>query len=263
MGWELSWHPFMLHPTYRSLAALPITERVAALRRPEVRGAILAEQPSREDAKLLRIATAFDRIFALSDPPDYEPAPDQSLAARARQTGRTPQELAYDAMLEPDGTGLLYYPIVNYIGGNLDEVGEMLARTDTVLGLGDAGAHCGTICDASFPTTLLTLWGRDRRRGTRFELEWLVRRQTADGADAVGLSDRGRLLPGLRADINLIDFEHLSARHPVVTHDLPGGGRRLMQRAAGYKATIVAGEVVVTDGQTTGALPGRLVRGAR
>lgn len=159
--------------------------------------------------------------------------------------------------------GLLYFPMLNYNDGNLDAVGEMLARTDTVPALGDGGAHCGAICDASFPTTLLTHWGRDRRRGEMFAIPWLVRRHTADTARAVGLLDRGLLRPGYRADVNVIDFDALAADHPEVRYDLPTGGRRLMQTATGYVATVVAGEVVLENGEHTGALPGRLVRGAK
>ncbi|QCQ92744.1 N-acyl-D-amino-acid deacylase family protein [Rhodococcus sp. SGAir0479] len=263
LGWELSWHPFMTCPSYRPLADLPRDERVEQLRRPEIRAAILAEGPETDSEFVTRLSTRFDQVYLLGDPPNYEPGPEDSVAALAQRTGVRPAEVAYDAMMAQDGRGLLYFPMLNYAAGNLDAVREMLARTDTVPALGDGGAHCGAICDASFPTTLLTHWGRDRQGGGRFPVEWLVKRHTVDTAAVVGLLDRGRLDVGYRADINVIDFERLQADRPEVLYDLPTGGRRLMQTATGYVATIVAGEVVFEDGRHTGALPGRLVRGAQ
>jgi N-acyl-D-aspartate/D-glutamate deacylase len=264
LGWELSWHPFMAYPSYAALADLPREERAAQLARPEVKAALLAEQPVTDSEFVQKLSTRFDSVYLLGDPPNYEPGPNDSVAALAERSGVSPVEVAYDAMMAQGGRGLLYFPMLNYAGGNLDAVREMLARPDTVPALGDGGAHCGAICDASFPTTLLTHWGRDHRKPELlFPIEWLIKRHTAVTAAVVGLLDRGQLLPGYRADLNVIDFERLQADQPEVLYDLPTGGRRLMQTATGYVATVVAGDVVFEEGEHTGALPGRLVRGAR
>ncbi|QDQ98428.1 alpha/beta hydrolase fold domain-containing protein [Tomitella fengzijianii] len=260
LGWELSWHPFTANPVHREIADLPVAERLARLRDPDVRARMLATDPDDSNAFQHRLATDFEHTYLLGTPPNYEPGPEDSVVAHAARAGVTAAEFAYDAML---GGGLLYFPMLNYSEGSLDAVGEMLEREGTVPALGDGGAHCGAICDASFTTTMLTHWGRDRTRGRRFPVEWLVKRHTTDTAAAVGLGDRGLLRPGYRADINVIDFDALQADHPEVRYDLPTGGRRLMQTATGYRATIVAGEVVLRDGEHTGALPGGLVRGAR
>ena len=235
-----------------------IAEKVARMRDPLQRRRILSEQPA---PALGMLVWQFERLFTLGDPPDYEPSAEKSLAAEAARRGVAPQELAYDRLLERDGHALLYRPFLNYSGGSLDAVREMLLHEHTVPGLGDAGAHCGLICDGSFPTYLLAHWGRARTRGERIPVERLVKGQTADTAALVGLHDRGRIAPGLRADLNLIDFERLGVRPPEIVHDLPAGGKRLVQRAAGYVATICAGVVTFEDGESTGALPGRLVRG--
>ncbi|MCJ0902788.1 amidohydrolase family protein [Rhodococcus sp. ARC_M6] len=264
LGWELSWHPFMAHPSYSALADLPREERVKQLRRPEVKAALLADRPVTDSDFVSRLSTQFEHVYLLGDPPNYEPGPGDSVAALAERCGVSAVEVAYDAMMAQDGRALLYFPMLNYAGGNLDAVREMLARPDTVPALGDGGAHCGAICDASFPTTLLTHWGRDHRNSeSLFPVEWLIKRHTVDTAAVVGLLDRGQVRPGYRADLNVIDFDRLQADHPEVLYDLPTGGRRLMQTATGYVATVVAGEVVFEEGQHTGALPGRLVRGAK
>ncbi|PBC40844.1 amidohydrolase [Rhodococcus sp. ACPA4] len=264
LGWELSWHPFMAYPSYEALADLSREERVVQLSRPEVKAALLAENPVTDSEFVQRLSTKFESVYLLGDPPNYEPGPNDSVAALAERSDVSPVEVAYDAMMAQDGRGLLYFPMLNYAGGNLDAVREMLARPDTVPALGDGGAHCGAICDASFPTTLLTHWGRDHRNPeSLFPIEWLIKRHTVDTAAVVGLLDRGQVLPGYRADLNVIDFERLQADQPEVLYDLPTGGRRLMQTATGYVATVVAGEVVFEEGEHTGALPGRLVRGAR
>lgn len=264
LGWELSWHPFMAYPSYAALADLAREERVVQLSRPEVKAALLAENPVSDSEFVQRLSTKFESVYLLGDPPNYEPGPNDSVAALAERSGVSPVEVAYDAMMAQDGRGLLYFPMLNYAGGNLDAVREMLARPDTVPALGDGGAHCGAICDASFPTTLLTHWGRDHRNPELlFPIEWLIKRHTVDTAAVVGLLDRGQVLPGYRADLNVIDFDRLQADQPEVLYDLPTGGRRLMQTATGYVATVVAGEVVFEEGEHTGALPGRLVRGAR
>jgi N-acyl-D-aspartate/D-glutamate deacylase len=258
MGLESKFHPLIATPAYQSVAALPLAERVARLRDPEVRRRI-TEEMERSAVPLARL----DRMFALGDPPDYEPPPSESVTARAAATGRTPQEVVYDLLLEDDGRALLYVPVMNYADYDCDANREMLLSPHTVPGLGDAGAHCTLICDGSFPTYLLTHWGRDRTRGERLPLPWLVKRQCADTARLVGLHDRGVLAPGLRADVNLVDWDRLHVSRPRMAYDLPAGGKRLVQRADGYRTTIVAGEVTFVDGEHTGALPGRLVRGAQ
>jgi N-acyl-D-aspartate/D-glutamate deacylase len=256
LGLECTLHPLLTNPAYRELAELPLAERVARLTDPGVKQRILDAARQKDG----RIIDAFDRMFELGDPPDYEPHPSTSIAARAARDGREPLDLAYDLLLGDDGHAFLYVPILNYADGNLDPAGEMLAHANTVVGLGDGGAHVGTICDASVPTTLLTLWGRDRDHG-RLDVPFLVHRQTQATARTVGLGDRGVLAPGYRADVNVIDFDHLVARRPAMRHDLPAGGKRLVQPADGYVATLVGGEVTYERGDATGPLPGRLVRG--
>jgi N-acyl-D-aspartate/D-glutamate deacylase len=258
-GFDATVNPFLTHPTYLALAGLPLPERVAELRKPEVRERLLAEQADGGFAAFM--AKALDRTFVLGDPPDYEPHPDDDLMSQARRAGLDPQEVLLDALLEDDGRALLYFPFENYSGGSLDGIREMLLDPNTVSGLSDGGAHVGTICDASYPTTLLTHWVRDRTRGERLPLEHVVHRQTQASATAIGLRDRGALAPGLRADLNVVDLDGLTLHAPRMVHDLPAGGKRLVQRADGYRHTFVAGTEVVADGEWTGATPGRLVRG--
>jgi N-acyl-D-amino-acid deacylase len=206
---------------------------------------------------------AFHRTFILGDPPEYEPGPERSLAGVAAASGKSPLEVAYDAMAEGDGEGLLYIPILNYATGDLDHVREMLLHPRGALGLADGGAHTGTICDASMPTFMLTHWTRDRSRGKTLPLSFIVKKQTHDTARLYGLTDRGTVEPGMLADFNLIDYDALTLGGPYVKHDLPAGGRRLLQGARGYVATIKSGVVTFEDGEPTGELPGQLVRGAR
>lgn len=257
-GFEASLNPFLSHPTYQEMAALPLPERVVRLREPAVRARLLAEQPDAGFGGWL--AGALTRTFELGDPPDYEPTPDQSLAARAERAGATVWSLALDLLLERDGTALLYHPFENYTDGNLDAVREMLLSPYTVSGLSDGGAHVATICDASFPTYLLTHWTRDRTRGDHLPVEFVVHRQTQATAQSVGLVDRGVISPGYRADLNVIDLDRLRLRPPEMVYDLPSGGRRLVQRAVGYEHTFVAGTETYAGGEWTGATPGRLVR---
>jgi N-acyl-D-aspartate/D-glutamate deacylase len=264
LGLQCTLHPFMTNPVFREVAALPLDRQVAALTDPAFRERVLAAATGeRADGKLGgRLIGAFDRMYELGDPPDYEPDPATSIARRAERQGLDPLDLAYDHMVSDGGRAFFYVPILNYVDGDLDAAGEMLAHPHTVPGLADGGAHVGTICDASFPTTLLTLWGRDRDHG-RFDLPYLVRQHSRDTARTVGLLDRGVLAPGYRADVNVIDFDRLTARRPEMRHDLPAGGRRLVQAAEGYVATVVAGQVTYEEGRPTEALPGRLVRGPR
>ena len=260
MGWQTSMHPFIGHPAYKAIASLPLPERVARLRDPELRAQLVAE---RTDGRPAGTAGEFHKMFPLGEPPDYEPAPETSIAAIAAREGRRPAEVAYDRMLQSDGQEMLYFPLLNYSQMDLEPTRELLEHPLTVLGLSDGGAHCGVICDASLPTSMLIHWGRDRTRGDKLGLEWLVQSQTRDTARAVGLKDRGVLAPGMRADLNVIDFDALTLGRPEMVFDLPAGGRRLVQKAEGYVATVVAGEVTFRHGEHTGALPGRLIRGAQ
>jgi len=227
-----------------------------------VRAAILAESPQPDDVMAF-IGLGLDRIFPIGDPPDYEPAPDESIAARAERDGRDPTDLLYDLLLAHDGRELLLRPLLGYSRFTHDPIREMVENPMTALGLGDGGAHCGAICDASIETYMLTHWVRDRSRGERLPLELVVRKMTSDTASLYGLGDRGEITPGKKADLNVIDLDALTLRRPEMHYDLPGGARRLLQRAEGYDATIVSGEVVLRNGEDTGARPGALLRGAR
>jgi N-acyl-D-aspartate/D-glutamate deacylase len=260
LGLQCTLHPLLTNPVYREIGDLPLDERVEILRDPAFKVRVLAADAEQPDGARHRVLQGFARMSEVQDPPDYEPPSASSIAARAERAGRTPMDLVYDLMLQRDGRAMLYVPVLNYGDGNLDAAGEMLGDPNTIVGLGDGGAHVSTICDASFPTTLLSLWGRDREHG-RLDLPFLVHRQTEATARAVGLFDRGVIAPGYRADLNVIDFERLRARAPEMLYDLPAGGRRLVQEAEGYVATLVAGVVTYEDGRETGPLPGRLVRG--
>ncbi len=257
-----TFHPFKSIPSYVAIADLALPERVAALRRPEVRAAILSEEAP-DDPLLEYVSASFDRIFPMGEPPDYEPGPDQSVAAIAAREGRPANEVLYDLMLAHDGRELLMFALLGYSHGNLDDMREMILHPNAALGLSDGGAHCGVICDASIPTFMLTHWARDRDRGERLPLELVVSKMTRDTARLYGLGDRGVLAPGYRADLNLIDLDGLQLRLPELVFDLPAGARRLIQKADGYVATMVGGEVTLEHGDDTGARPGRLVRGAR
>src|SRR4030088_760943 len=262
LGLELSRNPFQTHPSYRAIAKLPLAERLVRLRQPEVRAAILSETATSTDDPLF-FRPNYDKMYLLGDPPDYEQPPENALGAQARRRGCQPEALAYDAMLGDDGRGTLYVPLLNYADGNLDAVREMLRDPHSVPGLSDGGAHCGIICDASFPTYLLTHWTRDRSRGEKLSIPFVVAAQSRKSALSVGLGDRGVLAPGYKADVNVIDYDRLHMHPPKVHYDLPVGGRRLLQRIDGYDATIVSGVVTQRHGAATGARPGRLVRGAQ
>jgi N-acyl-D-aspartate/D-glutamate deacylase len=256
-----TFHPFRSRPSYQAIAGLPLAERITHLRKDEVRQAILAEG-SADDPLLAMIgggSTA--RMFPLGEPPDYEPTPDKSVAAIATREGRPEEEVLYDLMLRHDGRELVLYTLGGYSHGSLDDMREMLLHPNAALGLSDGGAHCGAICDASAPTFMLSHWARDRAAGLPLEL--VVKKMTNDTARLYGMADRGVVAAGYKADLNLVDLEHLNLRLPEMVFDLPGGARRLIQRADGWKATICAGEVTLEDGEHTEARPGRLVRGAR
>jgi len=262
LGLELSRNPFQTHPSYKAIAHLPLAERLARLRQPAVRAAILEESATATDDPLF-FRPNYDKMYLLGDPPDYEQPPENALGPKARKLGRKPEELAYEAMLSDDGRGMLYVPFLNYADGNLDATREMLSDPRSVPGLSDGGAHCGIICDASFPTYLLTHWTRDRSRGEKLSIPFVVAAQARKTALSVGLADRGLIAPGYKADINVIDYGRLHLHPPKVHYDLPVGGRRLLQQVDGYDATIVSGVVTQRQGTPTGARPGKLVRGVQ
>lgn len=262
MGLTATLNPFLLSPAYRALSKLPLDERLERLADPALRAEILSD-PVPDLGLVTEIVTGFHKMFRLGEPAEYEPDPSRSFAAIAADEGRTPQEVAYDVLLEDDGRSLIYHPLFNYLPGDLSYVQEMMEHPHTVMGLSDGGAHCGTICDASFPTTTIQHWGRDRSRGPRLPLEDLIKKQTSETARLVGLHDRGVVAEGYKADLNVIDFDELTLHHPTIVNDLPAGGRRLVQRASGYVATIVSGTVAFRDGEPTGEHAGRLIRGAQ
>jgi len=267
MGIGTALNPFTVRPSYKQLESLAIVEQRRRLRDPEVRRQILAEQPSAaEVAKLAQfrqsVVSRWDKFFVMDDPPDYEPAPEKSIAAIAARSGRPPDEVAYDHITEADDR-YLYFPVVNYVTGDHAPIHEMMNDPACLLGLSDGGAHCTSIVDSGLPSFMLAHWGRDRQRGPRLPLEFLVKRQTSETADFFGLTDRGRLAPGLRADVNLIDFDRLRLAKPELIHDMPADGRRFVQRVEGYVATLVAGQPIFERGEHTGAMPGRLVRAGR
>jgi N-acyl-D-amino-acid deacylase len=266
-GVLLSWqsnHLFQRRPTYMSLAGLPFDQRLAQLRRPEIRAAIVSEtdappvSSSINDAMHLIIAQRLDAVFPLGNPVDYEPRPETSIAAQARRAGVTPDECVYDRLMEDNGHAILMLPGLNYARGNCDAIYTMLSDDNSVVGLADGGAHCGLICDASNTTSLLTHWVRDRN-GPRLSLEHVIRKQCAETAALFGLDDRGVLAPGLRADVNVIDFDGLELHPPYPAYDLPAGGMRFLQNATGYLATVAGGQVVRDHDKDTGARPGRLL----
>lgn len=260
LGIELTLNPFYSTPGYAALSSLPLTERLSELRKPETRARILSEPADPDPALVLgQMVRDFDHMFLLGDPPNYEQPAERSIAALAAEHGVTPEEFAYDVLTAGESGGQLYLAMANYPDCSLDSVGIMLRHPDVVLGLGDGGAHVGTICDGSYSTFALSHWARDRAHG-RMPVEDIVHRMTGATAALTGLTDRGIIAPGLRADLNVIDFAHLALAAPEIVHDMPAGGRRLVQRASGYCATLVKGEVVYRHGEPTGALPGRLVR---
>ena len=259
IGLQLTANPFVLYPSYREIAHLPLAERVAEMRKPEVRARILADKPG-HGHPILYVAQMWDWIFPLADNPNYEPNPSDSIGARARAKGVDPMEEAYDRLLDDDGRAMLLVATSNLEKNSLDTVGELLHRDDVVLGLGDGGAHYGMICDASYSTYFLAHWARDRKSG-RFTVPEAVRELTTVPARIAGLADRGRIAVGYKADLNVIDHAALRLHKPVISYDLPAGGRRLDQTAEGYVATVVSGQVIAENGVPTDARPGKLVRG--
>jgi N-acyl-D-aspartate/D-glutamate deacylase len=263
IGWQSTFHPFMEYKAYQAIADLPFAERVQKLKDPQIRASIINEKPE-IDPEMAMMVQNFDRMFPLVDEKgdlDYEPFPEQSIASIAKRLGKTPTEVLYDKFMENDGRGYIYLPIFNFAHHNFDAIHEWLSHPSTVLGLSDGGAHCGLICDASFPTYMLTYWVRDRSRGARLTLEAAVQKQTQSTARLYGLNDRGVLAVGMKADINVIDFENLRILAPEMIFDLPAQGRRMIQKTEGYRATIVSGVVTFENGEATGEMPGKLVRG--
>ena len=271
LGLQCTFHPFMGYPAYKEIAHLPLDERVAQMKTPEFKAKLLAQKsdklagpgssiPPIADLLIENMEFVAEKLFTLSESPEYEQPPEASIAAKARDRGVSVWEQLYDTVIARDGAELIYLPIYNYTELSYDNVKTMMDHPLAMMGLSDGGAHVGTVCDASFPTYLMSYWTRDRTRGDRIPTERAVKMLTSTIADYLGLSDRGRLKPGLKADVNIIDPKALRLEAPRLVKDLPAGGQRLLQDAVGYKATIVAGEVVVRDDVLTEARPGRLVR---
>jgi len=261
MGLTASLNPFTLYPSFLEISDLSLDQKVKLMKDPDFKKKILSEEPVSIGNPLLdEIITSFNKMFRLGEPANYEPDPESSVLSESKRLNLTPQEIAYDMLLEKEGRALIYHPLFNYEFGNLDHVETMLKHPYTIAGLCDAGAHCGAISDASFPTTLIQHWGRDRNRGQKFPLEALIKMQTYDTSQLLGIKDRGVLVEGLKADINVIDFDNLTIHEPEIVNDLPAGGRRLVQKASGYSYTIVSGEVAFKDGEATGKLNGQLIR---
>ena len=264
LSWDGTVNPFSFHSNYAALSIMSHEERLAELRKPEVRAAILAEDdPLMGDDFMDTIIAGWDKLYELGNPPNYEPSAEDSIAARAAQAGVPPRQYCYDAMMKNDGKNVIYFPCFGYSAGDLSRQVALLEDDSTVLSLADTGAHCGVLCDASVPTQMLSYFVRDRERGHLFSVEQAVKMQTFDTARCVGLEDRGTIEAGMKADLNLIDFEELQVEAPEIIFDLPAGGRRLFQGARGYLATIVNGEVIMENGEYTGATPGKLIRGTQ
>ena len=262
-GLQSSFHPFIAHPSFRAHRDDSLEERVALLRNPDFVERLLSEEPQTRDPFVTYMATAWHQLYRLGDPVDYEPTRESSAAGVAEREGRRPEEVVIDWMLENDGTSFMFSPLGNYHAHDHEAIREMLEHPATIPGAGDGGAHCGLICDASFPTYMLTHWTRDRTRGPKIPIERAVQLQTSATADAYGMTDRGRLLPGKLADLNVIDYDDLSLHPPHMVHDLPAGGRRLLQDVDGYRHTVKSGVVTFTDGVATGERPGTVLRSGR
>ncbi|KQX18581.1 MULTISPECIES: N-acyl-D-amino-acid deacylase family protein [unclassified Sphingomonas] len=263
LGLQGSAHPFISRPSFIEILDKPLAEKVAIMRDPAFRAKLVAEKPLDGHPFINSLVGAYDKIYLIKGDVDYEPDPATSVGARAKAAGVNPEEIVYDALLADEGRAFLFFPMQNYHEGNLDNVRTMLTHPDTLSALSDGGAHVGAICDVSLPTFMLTHWCRDRSRGPLLDLAETIHAQTSETAEAVGLLDRGVIAPGYLADINVIDFDRLKLSVPYMVYDLPTGARRLMQDAEGYVATIKSGKVIYRDGQATGELPGRLVRGAQ
>ena len=260
LGLNLTLNPFSGHPSYIKISHLSLDERVEIMKSEDFRNKILNENGSSDNGLVKSILRNMDNIYLLDKIPDYEPLKETSIGAMAEKSKKEINEFIYDILLRDNGNTLLYYPIGNYLDYSLAASLEMIKSEHSLLGLGDGGAHCATICDASFTTHMLTFWGRDRTRGEKLELPWIIKSYTQDNALAIGLKDRGVISEGMKADINIIDFDNLTLYSPELLYDLPAGGKRLVQKVDGYKYTIVSGSVTYKDGVSTGELPGRLIR---
>ena len=260
MGLTATLNPFRFHPAYMEIADLALDERVEIMSNDEFKEKLLNDNAVSINPLVDEIVNSYSKMFKLGEPANYEPDPEMSFESLANSSNMTAQEIAYDAMLEKEGRALIYHPLFNYQTGDLSLVEKMLKHPYTISGLGDAGAHCGAISDASFPTTLVQHWSRDRSRGSKLPLETVIKMQTSETANLLGIKDRGVLEKGYKADINIIDYEGLTLHEPEIINDLPAGGRRLVQKASGYDYTIVSGEVAFIKGEATGALNGRLIR---
>lgn len=262
MCWRGTAHPFATYPSWQAIKDLPWAEQITHLKDPAFRERILAEKPLDMGFFAGFVTRSFDKMYVMGpEGIDYEPMPSQSVAELAKATGKPPQMIAYDALMEHDGEAMIYFPLFNYANKNLEHLHTLHSHPRVKMGLSDAGAHCGAICDGGMPTFMLTHWTRDRSRGERLPIEHVVKRQTQDTAAMYGLDDRGIIAPGYKADVNIIDYERLAFEQPKMVYDLPANGRRLIQDARGYVATIVSGEVIVENGVPTGVLPGKLIRG--
>jgi len=263
LGWQSTVHPFISRASYKAIAKLPFAERLEKLKDPATRASILADEPGDMGPLGFILTQGYDRMFRLEqeDHLEYEPRAEDSVAAKAKRNDGDPAAIVYDMLMENDGRGYIYLPLLNYAEFNFDHIHEMMQHPATVLSLSDGGAHCGVICDASFPTYMLTHWARDRSRGAKLPLEEVVRMQTRETAELYGLNDRGIIAPGMKADLNIIDFEKLRILAPEMVFDLPADGRRMIQKAEGYRATIVSGVITFENGESTGEMPGHLIRG--
>ena len=260
MGLTATLNPFRFHPSYMEIADLDLEERVKIMKDPVFKEKLLNENPVSINSLVDEIVNAYGKMFKLGEPANYEPNPDDSFESIGKRSTMSPQAIAYEVMLEKEGRALIYHPLFNYLPGDLSLVEKMLKHPFTIAGLGDAGAHCGAISDASFPTTLVQHWSRDRSRGDKIPLKTVIKMQTSETASLLGIDDRGVIKEGYKADINIIDYEGLTLHEPEIINDLPAGGRRLVQKASGYDYTIVSGEVAFIKGEATGALNGRLIR---
>jgi len=263
MCWEGTAHPFAAHGSILEMKDWPLEARRERLMDPEFKKQLFAEEAFDLGEFATFVTTSFHKMFPMKGGESYEPESNESIAARAEREKRDPREIAWDMLMENDGRGMIYFPLFNYSNDNLDALHTMHTHHRTLMGLSDGGAHCGAICDAGMPTFMLTHWTRDRKRGEKLDLEYMIMRQTKQTAEFYGICDRGVLSPGYLGDVNIIDYDNLKLGMPEMVYDLPAGGRRLLQKAVGYKYTIKNGEIIFQDGKPTEAMPGKLIRGAQ
>ena len=260
LGLSVTLNPFSGHPSFKEIENLSLSEKIRIMKNDDFKNRIFSERPNTDDGLMLSILRNYDNIYILDNPPNYEPNIEESLGFQAKKKGLNVVEVLYDTLLKNEGRQLIYYPIGNYMDGSLDASKRMIESDYSLLALGDGGAHCSTICDASFPTHMLTFWGRDRTRGPKIELPWIIKSYTSDNAYAMGLTDRGLIKEGMLADINIIDFDNLQLYAPELVNDLPAGGKRLIQNVDGYETTIKSGVITYNQGIATKNLPGKLLR---